>query len=106
MKTTWRIARRGWLLVTRCLPRSGEVVIDELDRIGRLTYTAGEAAVVLQCDASWLEQMARAREIPYVMFDEPPYFWTAKHLAEIARMFGIPRATDELRRCLERFPEE
>jgi hypothetical protein len=50
-----------------------------------LAYTAGEAAAILKCTASWLKEQARRRRIPFTRIGGG-YRWTPAHLEEIVRL--------------------
>lgn len=55
---------------------------------GLQVYTMAESAEILRCTASWLEEKARRREIPFVMLGGS-YRLTAAHLVEIVQQFEV-----------------
>jgi excisionase family DNA binding protein len=57
-----------------------------------LAWTTAEAAELLRCKRSWLEEKARRKEIPYTRLSGAYHFSDA-HLAEVIRIFEVhPRS--------------
>jgi excisionase family DNA binding protein len=62
------------------------------ERRPALAWTTAEAAELLRCKPSWLQEKARRREIPYTMLGGAYHFSDA-HLAEVIRIFEeLPRS--------------
>lgn len=57
-------------------------------------YTALEAAEILRCTASWLEEKARRREVPFTMLGGS-YRWTAAHLVTIVQQHEVTPGTEK-----------
>lgn len=57
-----------------------------------LAWTTAEAAELLRCKPSWLEEKARRKEIPYTKLSGS-YHFSDNHLAEVFRIFEVnPRS--------------
>ena len=64
-----------------------------------LAWTTTEAAELLRCKRSWLEEKARRKEIPYTKLSGAYHFSDA-HLAEVIRIFEVhPRSDGTPARC-------
>lgn len=70
---------------TLSVQRSSDVT-NETVNPGPRVYTAAEASVLLRCKASWLEDQARRRRIPFSMIGGS-YRFSDQHVAEIIAIY-------------------
>jgi hypothetical protein len=61
-----------------------------------MVYTAGEAATILKCTASWLKEQARQRKIPFSMIGGS-YHFSAEHLKAIVDLLEVSAASTPAR---------